>query len=339
MAPLTRREFLKRAFTAGVTSGLLLSGLGKAARAAQPATVTPRGTLYDLTKCNGCQDLKIPRCVAACREENSFKFPHPAAQIEYYWPQKKKEDWQDKKDLVNRLTPYNWTFVQHVRVPQNGRLVDVFIPRRCMHCDNPPCANLCPFGAQSKTPEGAVVINPNLCLGGAKCRDVCPWGIPSRQAGVGLYMKIAPKYIGGGVMYKCDLCYHRLKAGRNPACVEACPRGAIIFGDKEEMRKLARQRAQEIGGHIYGEKENGGTSTFYVSAVPFAEIHRQLMEQKKKQPNPDVPGFPGMPVGVGNFLDTANGLVASVLVAPIAGAVLASYAAYRTMKGEGKNGG
>jgi Fe-S-cluster-containing dehydrogenase component len=336
MSLLSRRDFIKRTLAAGVASGLVLSGLGKTA---EGATITPRGTFYDLTKCDGCKGLKVPRCVSACREENSFKFPKPAEHIEYYWPHKKKEDWRDKKDLTARLTPYNWTFVQHVQVKQDGRAVDVFIPRRCMHCDNPPCANLCPFGAQGKTPEGPVIINPNLCLGGAKCRDVCPWGIPARQAGVGLYMKLAPRYVGGGVMYKCDLCYHRVKEGKIPACVEACPRGAIAFGDKEEVREQAWKRAREIGGYIYGDKENGGTSTFYVSPVPFQKIHEQLMAQKNKQPNPAAPGFPGMPVGVGNFLDSVNGIAGALLVAPLAGAFAAGYAAYRTMKGGEDHGG
>ena len=54
--------------------------------------------------------------------------------------------------------------------------VQVFVPRRCMHCDNPPCANLCPFGAQYKTPEGPVLINKDLCLGGRKCRQSVPVG-------------------------------------------------------------------------------------------------------------------------------------------------------------------
>ncbi|MDK2887129.1 MAG: formate dehydrogenase iron-sulfur subunit [Thermoanaerobacter sp.] len=336
MPLLSRRDFIKRTLAAGLASGLVLFGLEKTAGG---ATITPRGTFYDLTKCDGCQGLKVPRCVSACREENNFKFPRPAERIEYYWPQKKKEDWQDKRDLTTRLTPYNWTFVQHVQVKQDGRVLNVFIPRRCMHCDNPPCANLCPFGAQSKTPEGSVIINPNLCLGGAKCRDVCPWGIPARQAGVGLYMKLAPRYVGGGVMYKCDLCYHRIKEGKIPACVEACPRGAIVFGDKEEMREQARKRAREIGGYIYGDKENGGTSTFYVSPVSFAKIHEQLMMQKNRQPNPEAPGFPGMPEGVGNFLDSVNGIAGALLAAPLAGAFAAGYAAYRTIKGGEDHGG
>src|SRR5690606_34256316 len=145
----------------------------------------------------------------------------------------------DRRDLTDRLTPYNWLAVQQVEV--DG--VTVSIPRRCMHCDNPACVNLCPFGASEKRPTGAVVINEELCFGGAKCRDVCPWGIRQRQAGVGLYLKVAPQYVGGGVMYACDLCSRRLDQGRVPACVEACPRGAMEVGPKEAMRQEAYRRA------------------------------------------------------------------------------------------------
>jgi len=334
MSGISRREFLKRTLASGVAAGLVLSGGEKIAYASASSRV---GTFYDLTRCDGCKGEKVPACVTACREENRANFPDPppADKIEYYWPNKKKEDWQDKKDLTSRLTPYNWTFVQKVKVEHNGSSVEVFIPRRCMHCDNPPCANLCPFGAQNKSPEGPVLINKDLCLGGAKCRDVCPWGIPARQAGVGLYLKIAPKYLGAGVMYKCDLCYQRVKRGKEPACVESCPRQAIIYGGLDQVREMAKKRASEIGGYLYGDKENGGTSTFYVSPVPFEKIDGALKDQRSKQPSPDTPGFPLMPAGVDNFLDSANGLVTGILVAPVAGAMAAGYAAYKTMhKGE-----
>ncbi len=331
MSNITRRQFLKRTLASGVAAGLVLGGGVKKTYAA-PATGV--GTFYDLTKCDGCGGLQVPRCVTACREENGASFPDPPPpdRIPYYWPNRKKEDWQDKKNLTGRLTPYNWTFVQKVTVEHNGSRTGIFIPRRCMHCSNPPCANLCPFGAQYKSPEGAVLINKDLCLGGAKCRDVCPWGIPARQAGVGLYMKIAPKYLGAGVMYKCDLCYHRIKKRKVPACVESCPQKAIAFGDLKVVREMAGKRVREIGGYLYGDRENGGTSTLYVSPVPFEAINSGLSAQKSGQADPGAPGFPLMPVGVGNYLDSSNGFVAGVLLAPLAGAVAAGYAAYKTMR-------
>ena len=57
-----------------------------------------------------------------------------------------------------------------------------------MHCQNPPCANLCPWGAAGREKNGIVRINDKVCLGGSKCKSVCPWNIPQRQTGVGLYL-------------------------------------------------------------------------------------------------------------------------------------------------------
>ena len=156
-----------------------------------------------------------------------------------YWPQKQHEDWSDKREITDRLTPYNWIYVQHLEVEHRGETVKVHVPRRCMHCDNPPCSALCPFGVNEKTPEGPVVINTNGCFGGAKCRDVCPWKIPQRQAGVGLYKEVAPKFAGGGVMYKCDLCCDLVLQGREPACVTACPKQAMLFGPKNRCSPMS----------------------------------------------------------------------------------------------------
>jgi len=332
LAEITRRDFFKRTLASGVAASIVLGGMSKAADAS--TGVEPVGTLIDLTACDGCKGQEVPQCVMACRTESREKFPVPAKEIPNYWPQKKKEDWSDKKGLMTRLTPFNWTFVQKTKVAHNGMEYALNIPRRCMHCVNPPCAKICPFSAQTQTKEGAVVINPDTCFGGAKCRDVCPWGIPARQAGVGLYMNIMPDYLGGGVMYKCDLCIDRIKAGNVPACVEACPKGAIKFGTRKEMLEQAKVRAQEISGFIYGENENGGTSTFYVSPVPFEKIDQSLKSLKSKQPNPDAPGYPTMPTKVSSFLDTANGLAVGVFVAPIASIFAAGYKAFKTMKGE-----
>jgi len=326
---ISRRSFIKRTVAAGAASGIILSGANKIAGASESGS-DKVGTLIDLTKCDGCKGQKVPACVSACKSKNESRFPEPVENIQNYWPQKKHENWSDKRDLTKRLTPYNWTFVQNVKV--DGK--EISVPRRCMHCDNPPCVNLCPFSAMEQTSEGTTQVNPNVCFGGAKCRDVCPWEIPARQAGVGLYLKVAPKLAGGGVMYKCDLCYDRIKIGQNPACVEACPKGAISYGAKSELKKAAYEKAKEINGYVYGDKENGGTATFYVSPVSFETIHEELEKQKASQPNPEAPGFPTMPVQVGNFLDSANGMASALLLAPVATAFAAGITAYKTMKGK-----
>jgi Fe-S-cluster-containing dehydrogenase component len=274
---LTRRNFIKKGAMATAIGAAVVSGLAEPASAKAGAYAT----LIDLSMCDGCRNEPIPGCVEACRRENGKKFPNPVEPIKNLWPQKTHDDWSKKRDVTNALTPYNWTTVQKVKVGEE----EIFIPRRCMHCDNPPCANLCPFGALNKYSDGSVVIDHDLCLGGAKCKTVCPWHIPQRQSGVGLYLKLQPMPAGGGVMYKCDLCHDRIKKGGIPACVEACEKRLgekrpLFFGDRSDILKMARERAREINGYIYGENENGGTATLYVSKVPFETIDAQLRQAK-----------------------------------------------------------
>jgi Fe-S-cluster-containing dehydrogenase component len=274
---LTRRSFLKRGAMVTALGVAVVSGVAEEASARSGTYAT----LIDLTKCDGCKDEPMPKCVEACRRVNEERFPNPKEPIKNLWPQKTHDDWSKKRDVTDTLTPYNWTTVQKVEVEGE----DVFIPRRCMHCDNPPCAGLCPFGALNKYSDGSVVINDDLCLGGAKCKTVCPWHIPQRQSGVGVYLKLQPVPAGGGVMYKCDLCHNRIKNGQIPACVEACEKRLgkkkpLFFGEREKILKMAHERAKEINGFIYGENENGGTATLYVSRVPFEKIDSQLREKK-----------------------------------------------------------
>ena len=274
---LTRRNFLK--------TGAMVTGMGVAGvlGLSDMASAKPRAdaTLIDLTKCDGCKNEPMPKCVEACRKMNESKFPDPKEPIKDLWPQKTHDDWSKKREVINTLTPYNWTTVQKIEL--DGE--DVFIPRRCMHCENPPCAKLCPFGALNQYEDGSVVINHDLCLGGAKCKVVCPWHIPQRQSGVGLYLKLQPMPAGGGVMYKCDLCHDRIKKGLIPACVEACEKRLgnkrpLFFGKRDKILAMAHDRAKEINGFIYGEKENGGTGTIYVSRVSFEKIDSKLREAK-----------------------------------------------------------
>ncbi len=324
---ITRRDFMKRAAISGIAAASIVSGTGKAM-----ANVSSSGRfalLHDIDKCDGCPHLDTPACVAACRVKNQPNFPEPQQPIKDYWPQKKFEDWSDKRDVTNRLTPYNWTYVQQLEVEHQGEKVKVHIPRKCMHCDNPPCSTLCPFGVNDKTPEGAVVINPNGCFGGAKCRDVCPWHIPQRQAGVGIYLKVAPDYAGGGVMYKCDMCHDLITQGGQPACVSACPRGAIRFGKHEVLRQYAIKWAEDNNGFIYGDVENGGTSNYYISKVPFDAINDAIMAQ-------DYDGNSGkidMAVNIENPLNEPGNMMSGFLMAPVAGVMAAAVSTYLIMKG------
>jgi len=93
----------------------------------------------------------------------------------------------------------------------------------------------------------------------------CPFGIPTFEWDDPLPW-----------IRKCTFCADRQEQGLGPACVEACPAGALKFGDRDELIAEARGRIEagpaKYVNHIYGETEAGGTSWLYLSAVPFEEL-------------------------------------------------------------------
>ena len=131
---LSRRNFLKGSLAAAAgaaASGVALPNAVKASSDKELAT------LIDLSKCAGCE-----ACVEACQEANSDRYPEPQKPIpDMFPPRVKKEDWSEKRDVMDRLTPYNWVYIQRANVEVNGEETEINIPRRCMHCQNPPCAN------------------------------------------------------------------------------------------------------------------------------------------------------------------------------------------------------
>jgi Fe-S-cluster-containing dehydrogenase component len=267
-------------------------------------------TLIDIRKCIGCE-----ACVEACREANAPRFPEPRKPFPKMYPSRVKvSDWSEKREVNDRLTPYNWLFIQHAAVRVDGKDTELNLPRRCMHCVNPPCVKLCPWGSAKQLENGISRIDPDICLGGSKCKSVCPWDIPQRQTGVGLYLNLLPSLAGNGVMYKCDRCYDRIARGELPACIEACPEEVQTIGPRQDIIAEAHAIAKEIGGYIYGETENGGTNTIYVSPVPFEEINRAITAGD---------GRPHLEP-VHDAMADANRLAAAMVIAPVAGLAAAA---------------
>ena len=328
---ISRRSFLRKIGAAAAVGSA--AGIARAKPALAGASEEKMGILVDLTKCDGCADVPVPRCVSACQTLNQARYPEPKEEdVKDYWPQSKHEDWRARRNLKTTLTPYNWTYVQKVEVQHEGNTHTLNIQRRCMHCDTPTCAAVCPFGAIEKDGKGAVSIHEVGCMGGAKCRTVCPWHIPQRQAGVGIYLKLLPKFAGGGVMYKCDLCAPLLAKGQPPACVTACRsrpgrEAPLTFGPRTDMLSLARIRAGEMGGYVYGDDENGGTGTFYVSPVPYEKIDAELKKREKERFF-----FPTDP----NPLKNPNLWAEATLVAPVAAVAGAVMAGARALKAGGE---
>jgi formate dehydrogenase iron-sulfur subunit len=305
---ISRRLFLKGGLAAA--AGVAASGIPGTKALAEPDESKQLATLIDIGKCIGCED-----CVEACAEANAEKYPDPQKPFPKMYPNRVPvEDWSEKQDVTDRLTPYNWLYIQHAAVEINGEETELTVPRRCMHCVNPPCVKLCPWGAARQLENGISKIDSDICLGGSKCRKVCPWHIPQRQTGTGLYLDLMPSMAGNGVMYKCDRCYEKVADGELPACIEACPEDVQTIGPRDEIIKKAHALAQETNGYIYGEKENGGTNTIYVSPVPFEELNNAI-EKGKGKPHLKP---------VKDTMAQANNLAAAMLIAPVAGIAAAA---------------
>lgn len=310
---------MKNSFTvAGAVAAS--SGIANAAATATEKKAEPLATLLDISKCIGCEE-----CVYACKESNAKKFPDPEKPFPTMYPNRVPvEDWSEKKEVSDRLTPYNWLFIQSATATVNGEETELTIPRRCMHCENPPCVKLCPWGAAKQEENGLSRIDSDICLGGSKCKKVCPWDIPQRQTGTGLYLDLLPAFAGNGVMYKCDRCYNRLEKGETPACIEACPEGVQTIGPRDEIIQQAHALAKEMNGYIYGENENGGTNTIYVSPVPFETLNSGIETGKGK------PHFKK----VKDMMADGTNLVKAMIAAPIAGLAAAFGKFYLSSKEE-----
>jgi Fe-S-cluster-containing dehydrogenase component len=129
-----------------------------------------------------------------------------------------------------------------VRSEVKGRfpkLALTFFSERCNHCDNPPCVKVCPTGASYVSDVGKTVqIDSAKCVKCELCLSACPYG--ARFMNVNL----------GGVADKCSFCAHRLKEGKEPACVAVCPMRAMVFGDlddpKSRVTELLRTRKAQV---------------------------------------------------------------------------------------------
>ncbi|HTZ17367.1 MAG TPA: 4Fe-4S dicluster domain-containing protein [Dissulfurispiraceae bacterium] len=243
---LSRRGFLSASLLAGCTA--MGVSAGPAASREFGGWPNSYGMLTDFTACVGCRS-----CEDACNKANGMPAPEKPFTDESVFSESR---WPSAEALtvVNRFANSKDPSKPFYRKVQ------------CNHCLEPACASACPIHAYTKTPQGAVIYNENLCFGCRYCVVACPFNIP----GYSYESALEPKIV------KCTMCYGRVSKGLIPACADACPAGAITFGRREDLLKLARKRIandpEKYIDHIYGEREVGGTSWLYISAVPFEQL-------------------------------------------------------------------
>ena len=248
---INRRVFLQGGLAGAAAATVSL------ARPSQGATFEgypeSLGVLVDLSRCVGCRS-----CEAACNQEQHL----PA-------PEKPFNDFSVFDELEHgqkrRTDETRYTVVNRYEIP--GREHPLFRKIQCNHCQEPACLTSCFVNAYTKTPEGAVIYNPDVCVGCRTCMIACPFYIPTFRYTSAFHPRIM----------KCVFCYDtRLAKGLPPACVEACPQEALTFGRRTDLLEVGRQRIRENAGayvdHIYGEHEAGGTAWMYLSPAPFEQV-------------------------------------------------------------------
>lgn len=187
------------------------------------------GYAFNISKCQGYMD-----CVNACVEENNQDRKTEMQYIRIHEMENGRMNFEESDDDFFH------------EVPAAGHF---YLGTQCFHCENPPCVEVCPVKATWKEEDGIVVIDYDWCIGCRYCMAACPYDgrrfnwaspeIPEEEVNKNQHY-LGNRLRSRGVVEKCTFCIQRSRDGKNPACVDACPTGARIFGNlldpKSEIR-------------------------------------------------------------------------------------------------------
>ena len=200
----------------------------------------------NLSICVGCR-----KCAEACHKENNHDRASQNSYIRVLEMQK------GSIDLEKGNAHYDHP------VPQRDKY---YMPVQCQQCEKPPCVDVCPVEATWKEKDSIVVVDYNWCIGCRYCEAACPyharrfnWTKPeiSKEEINPVQSYLSNRIRPQGVMEKCTFCLHRTRQGRLPACLEACPTGARVFGNlldpKSEIRWVLENK------RVFVLKEELGT--------------------------------------------------------------------------------
>ncbi len=265
------------------------------------------GLLHDTTLCVGCRS-----CEEACKDVNEL--PEPELPFDDKSVFKKYRGVSDTAfTVVNRYKE---------ATPDSPA---VYRKHQCMHCNEPSCAAVCFVKAFTKTPEGPVLYDPDVCVGCRYCMMACPY----YATGYEYTDPLTPR------VRRCTMCYPRIKEGKNPGCADGCPTGAITFGKREDLIQVARERINKYPDryidHLFGEHEFGGTSWMVLAGIPIGELG--LYENASPSPLPELSSsflsvvplivalYPGLLMGFYAFTKRKNKLSKDKVIAAVTEAV------------------
>ena len=204
------------------------------------------GYAFNISRGEGYMD-----CVKACVRENNLDRKSKTQYIRIFEME------------PGQLDPSTGDGKYFHEVPVDNKF---YMGVQCFQCENPPCVKACPTKATWQEPDGIVVVDYDWCIGCRYCMAACPywgrrfnWGEPeipreeinTRQHYLG--NRIRPK----GKVEKCTFCVQRTREGKLPACAEACPTGARVFGNlldpDSEIRYVLKHKK------VFRMKEELGT--------------------------------------------------------------------------------
>jgi len=190
--------------------------------------------------------------------------------------------------------PHDRPFIKVLRMQDNEESSPYWMPKKCFHCDNPPCVKVCPVGATYKRSDGIVLVDNERCIGCRFCMSACPysarvfnWGEPEKPENYDCeYSPETSVPSKVGTVEKCDFCPDMLRENKLPHCVTSCPNGALYFGDKlsdsitngDQTVRLG-ETLRDKGGYRYLEELGTEPNVYYLPPVnrlfPFKEMEEE----------------------------------------------------------------
>lgn len=196
------------------------------------------GFFTDTSICIGCK-----ACEVACKEWN-------------FVPDDGLNFLGTSYDNTGALGADTWRHVAFIEQPVGERDVRWLMSSDvCKHCTSAACLEVCPTGALFRTEFGTVVVQEDVCNGCGYCVPACPFGVIDQRK-------------SDGRVWKCTLCYDRLRGDLEPACAHACPTKSIQFGPLDELRQRAAARVGQLreagvdSAHLYGDDPGDGVDGF-----------------------------------------------------------------------------